>query len=54
MFLEYPVKYVYIVDDVQRYQGVVALQDLTSALSDKNAAEAKRAATSCAASICMC
>ncbi len=44
MFLDYPVKYIYIVDDAQRYQGVVALQDLTSALSDKKTAETKRAA----------
>jgi chloride channel protein, CIC family len=43
MFLEHPVKYVYIVDDAQRYQGVVALQDLTSVLADKAEAEMKRA-----------
>jgi chloride channel protein, CIC family len=43
MFLEHPVKYVYIVDDAQRYQGVVALQDLTSTLSDKHEAETRRA-----------
>ena len=36
VFLKYPVKYIYIVDDDERYQGVVALQDLTSWLLDKN------------------
>jgi len=41
MFLEYPVKYLYVVDDAQRYQGVVALQDLTSVLSDKQQARMK-------------
>lgn len=35
LFLKYPVKYVYIVDARQRYQGVVALQDITSWLLDK-------------------
>lgn len=35
LFLKYPVKYVYIVDAQQRYQGVVALQDITSWLLDK-------------------
>jgi chloride channel protein, CIC family len=30
MFGEHPVKYLYIVDDAQRYQGVVALRDLAS------------------------
>jgi CIC family chloride channel protein len=32
MFLQFPVKYIYIVDVANRYQGVVALQDLTSVL----------------------
>ncbi|MGI4813031.1 MAG: ClcB-like voltage-gated chloride channel protein [Janthinobacterium lividum] len=32
MFLRFPVKYVYIVDDGGRYQGVVALQDIASSL----------------------
>lgn len=32
MFLAYPVKYVYVVDDANRLQGAVALQDVTSAL----------------------
>lgn len=35
LFLKYPVKYVYVVDDRERYQGVVALQDITSWLLDK-------------------
>ncbi|MFJ3314535.1 ClcB-like voltage-gated chloride channel protein [Herbaspirillum huttiense] len=35
LFLKYPVKYVYIVDAHERYQGVVALQDITSWLLDK-------------------
>ena len=32
MFLQFPVKYIYIIDAANRYQGVVALQDLTSTL----------------------
>ncbi|MBP0597049.1 ClcB-like voltage-gated chloride channel protein [Herbaspirillum sp. LeCh32-8] len=35
VFLKYPVKYVYVVDERERYQGVVALQDITSWLLDK-------------------
>ncbi|KAF1045959.1 MAG: Voltage-gated ClC-type chloride channel ClcB [Herbaspirillum frisingense] len=35
VFLKYPVKYVYVVDEGERYQGVVALQDITSWLLDK-------------------
>ncbi|KAF3998106.1 ClcB-like voltage-gated chloride channel protein [Glaciimonas immobilis] len=35
LFLKYPVKYIYIVDDDNRYCGVVALQDITSLLLDK-------------------
>jgi CIC family chloride channel protein len=35
VFLKYPVKYVYVVDEGGRYQGVVALQDITSWLLDK-------------------
>jgi len=38
MFLKYPVKYVYIVDEEGRYQGVVALQDITSWLLDNKKA----------------
>jgi CIC family chloride channel protein len=34
MFREHPVKYIYIVDESQRYQGVVALRDLAAALLD--------------------
>lgn len=30
MFLDYPVKYVYVVDENNVYQGVIAQQDLTS------------------------
>jgi chloride channel protein, CIC family len=44
MFAAYPVKYIYIVDDAQRYQGVVALQDLAPVLSDRGGAS-----TGCAA-----
>src|SRR5690606_20221209 len=32
MFLEYPVRYLYVVNDQGVYQGVVAQQDLTSLL----------------------
>lgn len=35
MFITHSVKYVYIVDDAHRYQGVVALQDLTLVLVDE-------------------
>ena len=35
MFLEYPVKYLYIVNAENCYQGVIALQDITSALLEK-------------------
>jgi CIC family chloride channel protein len=34
LFMEHPVKYIYIVDDAQRYRGVVALKDITSGLLD--------------------
>lgn len=44
MFLEHPVKYIYIVDERQRYQGVVALHDLAPVLSDKNPDNGKSAA----------
>lgn len=40
MFLEYPVKYVYVIDSRNRYQGVVALQDLASVLLDKSGSSA--------------
>ncbi|MGN6701502.1 MAG: ClcB-like voltage-gated chloride channel protein [Burkholderiaceae bacterium] len=35
MFLEYPVKYLYVIDAGGHYQGVVALHDLTSALAEQ-------------------
>ena len=44
MFLVYPVKYIYIVDAKNHYQGVVALQDITSALLEKNSGSTKPAA----------
>lgn len=43
MFLQHPVKYIYIVDDDNRYCGAVALQDLTSSLLDQSAADAPQA-----------
>ncbi|HJV88319.1 MAG TPA: ClcB-like voltage-gated chloride channel protein [Noviherbaspirillum sp.] len=43
LFLQYPVKYVYIVDDANRYQGVVALQDLATILPDADAAGSRKA-----------
>src|SRR3569833_562460 len=44
MFLEHPVKYIYVVDDRQRYQGVVTLHDLASVLSEKDQESGKSAA----------
>jgi CIC family chloride channel protein len=44
MFREHPVKYIYIVDESQRYQGVVALRDLAAALLDEQANMHKTAA----------
>ncbi len=43
LFLQFPVKYIYIVDEANRYQGVVALQDLASVLPDTNAVSTKQA-----------
>jgi len=43
IFLKYPVKYIYITDEDNRYLGVVALQDVTSLLLNKNDIETKRA-----------
>lgn len=43
MFLQFPVKYIYIIDAANRYQGVVALQDLTLALLNREEAEGKTA-----------
>ncbi|MFC5474340.1 ClcB-like voltage-gated chloride channel protein [Paraherbaspirillum soli] len=44
LFLKYPVKYIYIVDQHNRYCGVVALQDITSCLLDKTDTENRLAA----------
>jgi CIC family chloride channel protein len=44
MFREHPVKYLYIVDEAGRYQGVVALRDLAAALLDEAAHLHKTAA----------
>jgi CIC family chloride channel protein len=44
VFLEYPVKYLYVVDEAERFRGVVALKDITSDLLDDNGCEAKTAA----------
>ncbi|QDZ29032.1 ClcB-like voltage-gated chloride channel protein [Noviherbaspirillum sp. UKPF54] len=43
MFLQHPVKYIYIVDDANRFEGVVALRDLASVFVDKSAAIARQA-----------
>lgn len=42
LFRQYPVKYLYVVNDAQQYQGVVALQDLTAELGGP-AADTKQA-----------
>jgi len=44
VFLEYPVKYVYVVSDDHKFCGVVALKDITSGLLDGNDAACKTAA----------
>ncbi len=44
MFIAFSVKYIYIVDDNNRLQGEVALQDLTSVLSGDHAMQKKTAA----------
>ncbi|RKP56735.1 ClcB-like voltage-gated chloride channel protein [Pararobbsia silviterrae] len=44
VFLEYPVKYVYVVDPSGLFRGVVALQDVTSALLRHENTDAMRAA----------
>ena len=44
MFRTHPVKYIYIVDDQQRYQGVVALRDLAAELLDDQGSRDKTAA----------
>ena len=43
IFLQQPVKYIYITDEHNRYLGVVALQDVTSLLLDKNDIQSRRA-----------
>ena len=40
VFLEYPVKYIYVVDTDNRFRGVVALQDVTSVLLHKQDTDA--------------
>lgn len=44
MFLQHPIKYIYIVDEQKRYQGVVALQDLSLVMADKAAGKTMHAA----------
>lgn len=44
MFLEYPVKYVYVTDDAGHFRGAVALKDITSDLIEKRDAAQKTAA----------
>jgi len=43
MFLEYPVKYLYVVDEANVYQGVIAQQDLTSLLLAQGDVQERRA-----------
>src|SRR3546814_19075685 len=43
MFLEYPVKYLYVVDEKNIYQGVIAQQDLTSLLLGQGDVQSKLA-----------
>ena len=43
IFMQYPVKYIYITDQDNRYLGVVALQDVTSLLLHKKDLESRRA-----------
>jgi CIC family chloride channel protein len=38
-FLEHPVRYVYVVDEAQRFQGVIALQDIKRQLLAREGAE---------------
>ncbi|WP_429343264.1 ClcB-like voltage-gated chloride channel protein [Paraburkholderia sp. GAS42] len=44
VFLEYPVKYLYVVDDKACFLGVVALKDITSDLLDKHDTSMRTAA----------
>lgn len=43
MFLEYPVKYLYVVDENNTFQGVIAQQDLTGLLLSQVGAQEKHA-----------
>ena len=43
IFLQHPVKYIYIIDDHNYYQGVVALQDLSVVMADKAANKSQTA-----------
>jgi CIC family chloride channel protein len=43
MFLEYPVKYLYVVDGDRAFQGVIAQQDLTRLLLSENDLQTKTA-----------
>jgi CIC family chloride channel protein len=43
VFLEYPVKYLYVVDEGEHFQGVVALKDITSDLLDERDTQTKTA-----------
>ncbi len=44
VFLEYPVKYLYVIDEAGRFRGVVALKDITSDLLDAHDTATKTAA----------
>ncbi|WP_198362034.1 ClcB-like voltage-gated chloride channel protein [Burkholderia ubonensis] len=44
VFLEYPVKYLYVTDDAGRFRGAVALKDITCDLLDKRDTSDKTAA----------
>ncbi|WP_038763198.1 ClcB-like voltage-gated chloride channel protein [Burkholderia pseudomallei] len=44
VFLEYPVKYLYVTDDTGRFRGAVALKDITSDLIEKRDTTHKTAA----------
>ncbi|HGL4260908.1 ClcB-like voltage-gated chloride channel protein [Burkholderia dolosa] len=44
VFLEYPVKYLYVTDDAGRFRGAVALKDITSDLLDRRDTSDKTAA----------
>ncbi len=44
IFLEYPVKYLYVTDEAGRFRGAVALKDITSDLLDKRDTTDKTAA----------